>query len=127
MSTGKNIKLHDPGEAISDHIYSCKFYFEMESLLFIAKTFRPNRVIDIGANLGNHSMFFSRELGIDTYAFEPCKRNFELLKENAPSAVSFNVALSDEVGTQFLLRLNPAWVIIRSEIFGMKSRSGGKV
>ena len=102
LSTGENIKLHDPGEAISDHIYSCKFYFEVESLLFIAKTFRPNPVIDIGANLGNHSMFFSRELGIDTYAFEPCKRNFELLKENAPSAVSFNVALSDEVGTSVL-------------------------
>ena len=48
LSTGKNIKLHDPVEVISDHIYSCKFYFEMESLLFIAKTFRPNRVIDIG-------------------------------------------------------------------------------
>ena len=46
LSTDKNIKLHDLGEAISDHIYSCKFYFEMESLLSIAKIFRPNRVID---------------------------------------------------------------------------------
>ena len=31
-----------------------------------------------------------------------------------------------KLAPQFLLRLNPAWVIIRSEIFGMKSRSGGQ-
>ena len=42
---------------------------------------------------------------IDAYAFEPCKRNFELLKENAPSAVSFSVALSDEVGASVLATL----------------------
>lgn len=102
LVTGKTIKLHDAGEFISDNIYASKRYFEMDSLVHIAKTCRPNSVVDIGANLGNHSMFFSRELGIETYAFEPCRRNFELLKVNAPSAKSFNLALSDEIGTSVL-------------------------
>ena len=102
LFNGKKMKVHDSGEYISDIIYHGKNYFEIDALIHIAKTYRPLSVIDIGANLGNHSMFFSRELGIDTYAFEPCLRNFELLKKNAPDAKCFNLALSNEVGTSIL-------------------------
>lgn len=98
----EKITLHDPGEYISDAIDLNKMYWEINALLHIGKVYRPNSIIDIGANLGNHSMFFSRELGIDTYSFEPCKRNFELLKKNAPNAKCFNLALSDKAGTSLL-------------------------
>jgi len=54
-------------------------------------------VLDIGANIGNHSIFFS-ELFEKVYAFEPNCRTFELLKFNSQDRKihPYNFGLSDQ-------------------------------
>lgn len=54
-------------------------------------------VIDAGANIGNHSVFFSKYFA-HVYAFEPNPRTFQLLAINAQLASNvtpFNLGLSD--------------------------------
>ena len=103
LKHGSKIFVHDKGEYIGDFIFFNKEYFEQKALIFFAKNFLLSNLIDIGANLGNHSKFFIDELGLDVYAFEPCKRNFDLLKVNAPKAVCFNLALSNKPGFSKLI------------------------
>lgn len=40
-------------------------------------------VLDIGANIGSHSIFFSQVLGANVIAFEPLKENLARLEANA--------------------------------------------
>ncbi len=59
---------------------------------------RNNVCLDIGANIGNHSVFFSN-LFKRVLAFEPNPKAFELLKINAKLAINIEcipVALSDK-------------------------------
>jgi hypothetical protein len=59
--------------------------------------------LDIGANIGNHSIYFSEFFG-NVFAFEPNPRTFALLKFNSEYACSnrnikcFNYGLSDQNG-----------------------------
>ena len=40
-------------------------------------------IFDIGANIGNHTLYFSRNTDAKKiYSFEPFKMNFERLREN---------------------------------------------
>ncbi len=42
----------------------------------------PIVAIDVGASIGNHSIFFSKILGAQVFAFEPYKPSFDILQEN---------------------------------------------
>lgn len=65
-------------------------YYENNLLYFVTKSFKgggvelKNRVVlDIGANIGNHSMYFLKECGAEkVIAFEPVKETFNILKRN---------------------------------------------
>jgi FkbM family methyltransferase len=60
--------------------------------------------VDMGANIGNHSLYFSQFFKT-VYSFEPHPRTFKLLKLNAELAdniVCFPLALSDREGDAFL-------------------------
>ncbi len=63
-----------------------KNYYE-EEYLFLFKKFldinkiRVNTFIDIGANIGNHSVFFS-DICKNIHSFEPSSKAFELLRIN---------------------------------------------
>lgn len=72
--------LHPIGEFVSDEIRKCKKYYELDLLIYIKNNYNCDRFCDIGANIGNHSSFFSK-LGSVGWAFEPSKKNFELLKK----------------------------------------------
>jgi hypothetical protein len=72
-----NLELHPNGEFISDSIRLQNSYYELDMLIFIWNNFNCARFCDIGANIGNHSSFFSK-LGSYGWAFEPSRRNFEL-------------------------------------------------
>lgn len=58
-------------------------------------------VLDIGANIGNHSLFFARHFG-QVFAFEPHPFTYQLLALNsqfAPNLKTFNLGLGDKEDT----------------------------
>ncbi len=93
-----DMKLHSPGEFISDSIRLTRRHYEVRELNWVRKEFDCTRVIDIGANIGNHCNYFSR-FGAIGWAFEPSGLNFELLKANAPGFDCHQVALANFTGT----------------------------
>ena len=76
--------------------------YEHKYMVMIAKWLKSKKIknslfIDIGANLGNHTLFFSKYFK-KTIAFEPHKKIFKLLKfntENNSNIKIFNFGLSD--------------------------------
>jgi FkbM family methyltransferase len=57
--------------------------------------------IDIGANFGYHTLFFSRECSENVYAFEPQSQNYKLLEDNVAingvkNVCLYNYACGDE-------------------------------
>lgn len=89
--------LHEPGEWISDNIRKNKTFYEISILHKLRKRVSFQRVIDIGANIGNHSRFFCK-FGSKVFSVEPVLSNYDLLIKNAPNAESFNLAISNERG-----------------------------
>ena len=63
-----------------------KDFYEEENLSLFQKFLKINNIhiknfVDIGANIGNHSVYFSKFV-CNVYAFEPSSKAFELLKIN---------------------------------------------
>lgn len=81
---GIELKLHPEGEALSDHIRRENDFFEAEILDFIKSNFPVHgTIVDIGANIGNHSTYFARFLKYrQILAFEPVPANYVLLAAN---------------------------------------------
>lgn len=80
---GIDIRLH-PDEALSNHIRRTGDFFEAEILDYLA-TNHPiqGTVVDVGANIGNHSLFFLEFMHVHgLVAFEPVPENYVLLVEN---------------------------------------------
>lgn len=62
-------------------------YFEDEYLYFVKRHFgkkiQGGCVLDIGANIGNHTLYFAKECGAEkVYAFEPIKDTYGILEQN---------------------------------------------
>ena len=58
-------------------------FYENECLEFIRSSItQPGIFLDIGANIGNHTLFFSRIARRRVMAFEAIPENFEVLKKN---------------------------------------------
>lgn len=58
-------------------------FYEAELLADVrSRLFFPECAVDVGAHVGNHTLYFSMMLGIKTVAFEPNARTFELLEAN---------------------------------------------
>ena len=79
-------------------------YFYEGTLLDKWKNYIKNSktIIDIGANLGNHSLYWAINLDCNKiYAFEPFKPNFEILKDNIERNKLNNIiALNKGVGSK---------------------------
>lgn len=64
-------------------IFQKNNFYEFKTLDRIAKLFKRrnipcNCVLDIGANIGNHTLYFARHLqSKHVYSFEPCMQNNE--------------------------------------------------
>lgn len=78
------LKLYPKGEYISDYIRENSGFYEIDHLEVL--NFLPIRkngvIIDVGANIGNHSLYYALILNMPVYAFEPIKENFDILKMN---------------------------------------------
>lgn len=88
---------------LNDHIDRQVFYFgayEYEELSFFKKYIdKESIVLDIGANTGHHSLFFSR-YGRQVYSFEPYDKMFHILENriydnNIQNIQTFNYGLGD--------------------------------
>lgn len=79
-----NLYVHD-NEYISNVIRTGKRFFEAEILEFARHNFSAGQqtIVDIGANIGNHALFFSAFLKPQRLiCFEPFPPNFALLQAN---------------------------------------------
>src|SRR5690606_7289354 len=74
---------------------SGKKFFEIQMLEAISKLpYRPGLCLDIGANVGNHTIFFSRFCNFDeVWAYEPFPESFALLQENVENNTKRTVRL----------------------------------
>ena len=75
-------------------------FYEAGMLSYIRENYSGGNFIDIGACLGNHSIYFSN-IADKVYSFEPLKGNYMLfslnmLLNNSINIESFNVALGDK-------------------------------
>lgn len=99
-----NIHVHDKGEIISDYMIYNQTFYEINFLNYIAKEYnKQTGILDIGANIGNHSLFFAKFLDCEmVYSFEPFPENVTLLKQNllpfAHKSKIFDIALSNKSG-----------------------------
>lgn len=73
-----------PIDVIQQYIGNYQKYFEQDILDDIAPFIPDNAVmLDIGANIGNHSLYFAIERNAKKiYAFEPIPETFNILKKN---------------------------------------------
>ena len=89
---------HVSNDIIIDGGYEHKYMVIIAKYLESKKIHKNSLFIDIGANLGNHTLFFSKYFK-NTIAFEPHKKIFKLLKFNTeenPNIKIFNFGLSDK-------------------------------
>jgi len=97
---GIEITLHS-NEDLSNHIRRENDFFEAEILDYIRDSFpKQHTILDIGANIGNHSVYFANFLKyISIVAFEPIPANLGLLVGNLQPYTGIYVvpyALSDK-------------------------------
>ena len=93
-------------DLISCNIIINKMFYEYDYLLTISNLLKqPTCILDVGANIGNHTLFFSK-FWDDTkvYSFEPSSTIFQMLQRNIQlnnleSTNCFNVAVGNKAGS----------------------------
>lgn len=81
----KNIKVSI--KAFDDHIGNIikktKSFYELPMLKYIDENCQKSGIyIDVGANIGNHSVFFAKYCTDKVYSIEPVMSNYDVLVEN---------------------------------------------
>lgn len=82
---GRRIELwtHPDPDHLARAIRSNRTFYELDVLMKCREVYLPGTVIiDAGANIGNHSIFFGAILNAPVYAFEPFRPNHALLELN---------------------------------------------
>lgn len=88
---------------IEDDAYFTKWVKETgrldhhQGFLQALKPYIKGTVLDIGANIGTHTIYYQR-YAERVLAFEPNKIAFDCLAHNVPTAELYNVAVSDHEG-----------------------------
>lgn len=97
----------DSADYISRMIKQTHQFYEQPFLTFLKDHF-PNQknILDIGAHIGNHSLFFANYLHCQQiFSFEPFPPNIELFRHNLSKynkCILYETALSDRVGKMVL-------------------------
>jgi FkbM family methyltransferase len=82
---GQRIELwtHPEPDHLAMVIRTSKTWYETDVLMKCRELYLPGTaVIDVGANIGNHTVFFAAILGATVHAFEPFQPNYDLLQLN---------------------------------------------
>jgi FkbM family methyltransferase len=82
---GRRIELwtHPDPDHLGRAIRGSRTFYELDVLMKCREVYLPGTaIIDVGANIGNHSIFFGAILSAPVYAFEPFRPNHELLELN---------------------------------------------
>ena len=76
--------IQDDNEYIQKTLLASGKFYETDLLDSLAKLIKVGDgvALDIGANLGNHSIFFAGVLGLEVHAFEPLMQTYDLLQQN---------------------------------------------
>jgi len=109
-------------EWIGCRINNYKMFYELELLEYIKSRFIGGVALDVGANIGNHSIFFSKFIFDKTYAFETNPTNFSLLIQNKTNnnisdnkLILYQVALSDDhykyVNNDFIGNMGRSFIV----------------
>lgn len=101
------VYAHSPqlvgNDLVEDYISSCiaKGHFYEEPLLsYLHDHYHKfDIVVDCGANIGNHAMFFTEAMESHVNAFELHPDNYRILCKNNPEGFNNNVALGARKGT----------------------------
>ena len=99
---GKSFYIHD-NDDLSGAIERNKDYWESDILDYIKLHYPVQKsIVDVGANIGNHSFYFANYLSYDSiFCFEPIEDNFLLLLMNMtqfPNLALLNAAASSKTG-----------------------------
>lgn len=91
------------GDYIGGVIKRTGTYYERDMLKYIKEHIPSGTFVDVGANIGNHTLFFSKYCNSDVIAFEPMRQTFNVLRENVranklPNCKLVRAALGDESG-----------------------------
>jgi FkbM family methyltransferase len=110
-----SMELHAGNEQMSVHQQKEGGFFEHEMLDYLADHYPDHGVvIDVGANVGNHSLYFSAFLRHSfIISIEPQPRNYALLVGNVSDAwcIPLNVAMAGKPG--------PVWIATDEYNMGM--------
>jgi len=93
-----------PGEYVFERLKKQGEFYENDLLETIGESLfsYEGDIVDVGANLGNHTVYFGAVLNRKVLAFEPEPLNFEFLRANIrknglkDSALAYNVAAWDK-------------------------------
>jgi FkbM family methyltransferase len=101
--------------SVSRHLATNGDFYELPFLEAIGNLLPVETVaFDIGAHIGNHTVYFAKVLGWRVFAFEPNPDAFEKLTANVEAnglwgqVTCFPVALSDVPGTVKMTRTEPS-------------------
>ena len=101
----RGVKFYLPNklDTINRALIVDKRFNEQRELNYISKFIHPgDLVLDIGANIGNHSLYFSQILGAKVIAFEPNKSICNILVSNAyinhANIIAHNCAVGNKNG-----------------------------
>jgi len=103
--TNTEIFVHNNSEVISDYMALTNNFYEIDFMDYISKNYNNQTgILDIGANIGNHSLFFAKFLNCEmVHSFEPFPTNISLLKKNLNNFTHkskiYEIALSNKEGT----------------------------
>jgi FkbM family methyltransferase len=81
MGRRLDILLHPDPDHLATVIKANRTFYELDVLMKCREIYLPGTtIIDVGANIGNHTLFFAGVMGASVHAFEPHGPSFDLLQ-----------------------------------------------
>lgn len=103
------MKIYHPNDLLTINLLARRTFSELTELERLSALVPSGaHIVDIGANVGNHTVFFAKVMSGFVYSFEPQHTLFSILKENVrlnsieDRVALYNIGLSDTAGNASL-------------------------